>query len=79
MEKVLETELKTYERERERLLEECEGKYVLIYGDQVVGAFDTEMDAITVGYQKFGNVPLLVKQVLRIETPLEFVSGYING
>jgi hypothetical protein len=78
MGQVLETELKTYEQERDRLLDAYEGKFVLIYGDQVFGAYDTEMDAITLGYQKFGNVPFLVKQVLRVETPLEFVSGFID-
>ena len=51
MGQVLETELKTYEHERDRLLGACEGKFVLIYGDQVFGAYDTEMDAITLGYQ----------------------------
>ena len=78
MGQVLETELKTYEHERDRLLGACEGKFVLIYGDQVFGAYDTEMDAITLGYQKFGNVPFLVKQVLRVETPWEFTSGLID-
>jgi hypothetical protein len=75
---VLDTELETYERNRERLLGEYEGKYVLIHGEEVVGAYDTELDAIRLGYQKFGNVPMLVKRVVQVETPEYLVSGYLN-
>jgi hypothetical protein len=74
----LETEIKTYEKQRDRLLGAWEGKYVLIHGDEVIGAYASKMDAIMLGYQKFGNVPFLVKQVLRVETPENFVSGLID-
>ena len=30
------------------------------------------------GYQKYGNVPFLVKQVVRVEVPENFVSGLID-
>ena len=43
---VLDTELETYEKNRERLLGEYEGLYVLIHGDEVVGAYESKMDAI---------------------------------
>jgi hypothetical protein len=75
---LLDTELKTYDQQRSRLLSAYEGKYVLIHGDQVVGAYESKMDAIMLGYQKFGNVPFLVKQVLRVETPMEFTSSLID-
>jgi hypothetical protein len=70
----LETELKTYEQHRDRLLGKQEGKYVLIHKDQVIGVYDSKMDAIAQGYHQFGNVPFLVKQVLKVESPEEFVS-----
>lgn len=75
---LLDTELKTYEQQRDRLLGTYEGKYVLIHGNEVVGAYTSKMDAIMLGYQRFGNVPFLVKQVLRVETPENFVSGLID-
>ena len=78
MGQVLETEMKTYDKQRDRLLSAHEGKYVLIHGDQVVGAYESKMDAIMLGYQKFGNVPFLVKQVLRVEIPESFVSGFVD-
>jgi hypothetical protein len=75
---VLDTELETYEKNRERLLGEHAGNYVLIHGTEIVGAYESERDAIYQGYEKFGNVPFLVKRVVEIETPVYLVSGYLN-
>ena len=33
------------------------------------------MDAINQGYEKFGLVPFLVKQVVPVETSLDFTSN----
>ena len=73
----LDVELGTYESRREELLASSEGKFVLIKGDELAGVYDSQEDAIREGYRHFGNVPFLVKQVLRIETPLRFVSGML--
>ncbi len=78
MEQVLEVELKTYEQHRDQLLGTAEGKYVLIRNDQVLGVFDSKMDAIAQGYQRFGNVPFLVKQILKVEVPQNFVSNLLG-
>lgn len=75
---LLETELKTYERHRDHLLGTAEGKFVLISNEQVIGVYDSKMDAITQGYQKVGNVPFLVKQVVKVETPQNFISNLIG-
>lgn len=75
---VLDNELRTYKKHREELLGTAEGKYVLIHNDQVVGVFESKMDAISQGYRQFGNVPFLVKQVLKIEVPQDFVSNLLG-
>jgi hypothetical protein len=77
MTQILGTEIQTYEQQRENLLGTSEGKFVLIHGTQVVGMFDSKMDAIAAGYQQFGNVPFLVKQVEKIETRQNFVSNLL--
>ncbi len=74
----LEIELKTYEKHRDLLLGTAEGKFVLIRHEEVVGVFNSEMDAIAQGYQKFGNVPFLVKQIVKVETPLDFSSNLLG-
>lgn len=78
MTQILDAELKTYERERDRLLATAEGSFTLVRGDAVVGVYESEMDAISEGYRRFGNVPFLVRQIVRIETPLNFVSGLLG-
>jgi len=74
---MLATELATYAREREALLASAENKFVLIRKDEVVGAYDSQSDAVNEGYRHFGNVPFLVKQVLRVETPARFMSNHL--
>ena len=71
---ILEDELQTFQRNRDRLLATGEGKFVLIHGDEVVGVYESKMDAISQGYQRFGNTPFLVKQILKVEVPQNFVS-----
>lgn len=71
---VLATELNTYEQHRDELLETAEGKFVLIHGTEVAGMYEAQMDAINEGYWRFGNVPFLVKHILKVEVPLNFSS-----
>ena len=77
MAELLEKELETYMQNRDHLLATSEGKFVLVHGDKVIGTYDTEGDAIAEGYKQFGNVPFLVRQILTIETPQNFVSGLL--
>ena len=78
MASLLAREIKTYEKHRDDLLTKSEGKYVLIKADKVLGTFESKYDAIQEGYHRFGNVPFLVKRIVRIEVPLEFVSDLLK-
>jgi len=71
------TELRAYEKHKEELLSKGEGQFVLIHDDDVIGLYDTESDAISEGYRRFGNVPFFVKEVVRVEIPERFVSNLI--
>jgi hypothetical protein len=74
---ILDAEIKTYEQNLDHLLATAEGKFVLIYDSRMIGIYDSKMDAIAAGYQQFGNVPFLVKQILRIEAPLNFMPSLL--
>lgn len=74
MEQILERELNTYEKQREQLLANHEGMFVLIHADEAVGVFESQADAIAQGYERFGNVPFLVRQIVRVETPVHLPS-----
>lgn len=56
-------ELDAFESHRHELMERAAGRYALVHGDEVTGEFDREADAIAEGYQRFGNVPFLVKKI----------------
>lgn len=70
----LKTELETFEAKRQELLARGEGKFVLIQGSSVIGVYDTRADALNIGYEKFGAAPFLVKEIVQVDTPLNFTS-----
>ena len=69
-------ELSTYKRELPRLLAEGhEGRAILIKGDQIVGLFDNEQEAVRAGYARFLRQSFLV-HTIRTYEPIYRVSGY---
>ena len=68
----LEIELATYQSHLVELLA-SEGKFVLIHGQEIGGQFDTYEQAREAGYERYGLVPFLVKQIHRVE-PIHYFS-----
>ena len=66
----LETELKFFNANRAKWLADHKGKFVLVKGEELVGAFDTAENAYVEGVGRFGNTPFLVKQILDEEPVL---------
>jgi hypothetical protein len=58
----LEKELATYRRALPGLLE-SEGKFALVQGNQVVGAWESYEDALRVGFERYGLSPFLIKKI----------------
>ena len=75
----LETELRTFRSRRDELVGRAKGKYVLIKGDRVVGFFEDQTDAITNGFQEFGNTAFLVKLITDVDVPLNLTSLNIGA
>ena len=63
----LEKELETYRRELPHLLKQ-EGQFVVISGDEVLGAWPTYSAALTAGYQRYED-HFMVKQIQAKEQP----------
>jgi len=68
---LLEKESATFEKNRDRLVGEALGRFVLIKDEDIHGIFDNEADAIRAGYEAFGNVPFLVKMIVKIDIPFK--------
>ena len=63
MSTTLEKEIQTFEKNKEKLLGEAKGRFVLIKDEDVVDDFGSYGDALSEGYKRFGNVEFLVKEV----------------
>jgi hypothetical protein len=78
---VLQTELNFYNTKKEELLRLYKGQFVLIKGEQFIGAFTTDAEAYKAGLEQFGNHPFLIKQVLENDTKVSYPAltvGAIN-
>lgn len=67
-----------FEANKAHWLAEHKGKFALIKGSTLVGAFDTQENAYVAGVQKFGNVPFLIKQILE-EEPVTHLPALTLG
>ena len=75
MEDTFKRERETFQKHKRELVADGAGKYVLIRNDEILGVYESELDAIADGYRRLGNVPFYVKRIEEIETPVTFVSN----
>ncbi|MBM3216725.1 hypothetical protein FJZ36_17655 [Candidatus Poribacteria bacterium] len=75
---LLSAEVATFESLRKELIGCAVGKYALVHGDELCGVFESNKDAIRQGYERFGNAPFLVKQVVEVEIPQHFTSNLMG-
>lgn len=66
MEEPLKKELATYANLKEGLLAE-EGKFAVVFKDELLGVYATYEDALKIGYEKCGLQSFLVKKIQAIE------------
>lgn len=59
----LETEIAAFEQRKDDLETHHKGKFVVFYGAEFVGAYDTFENAARVAVSRFGRGPYLIRQV----------------
>ena len=69
---LFETELGVFHERLDEWLTRDIGRFALIKDSEVRGPYDTQNDAISVGYETYGNVPFLTKEILPVERPATF-------
>ena len=74
----LETELGKYKAIKGELLQHHEGKYALIVGEELLGVFDHGQEAYDTAVRQRGNVPMLIKKILKDE-PVESIPAMALG
>lgn len=75
---VLANELEAYERMKEKLLKEHEGKVIVIKDGKLIGVYDDEEEAFKNVVENYGFVPVLIKRIVREEKP-ENLPSYTYG
>ena len=75
---ILDKELQTFNSQRSDLIGKAKGNFALVKDDKIVNYFDTKFDAIRQGYERFGNVPFLVKQIVEVDIPQNFTSNLLK-
>ena len=74
----LQQELEFFERQRLELLARAPGKYALVKGSELIGIFETELEAARAGYRQIGNEPFLIKHIVEADLPLIFTSFHLG-
>ena len=75
---MLERELEFYEQHRHELLAANPGLFALIKGGELIGAFATLQEAYHRGIEEFGNIPVLIRQILPAE-PAHKIPAFTQG
>jgi hypothetical protein len=60
-------EMAAFDKMKSELLKTCEGKFAVFKNDIFLGVFDTWLAAYRAGINAWGNVPFLIKPVLKQE------------
>lgn len=68
---LLRKESQFFKEQREELLKEHQGKFVLIKNERIWGIFETESDAIQNGYEQIGNEAFFVSRITEAQSPDE--------
>lgn len=61
-ENILSVECTYYDENRDKLLLQYPNRYLLIFGDRVIGNYAKDDDAIYEGCRQFGDKPFLVRR-----------------
>ncbi len=78
---VLDAELAFFEQHRDSWAEAHEGEFVLIRGDDFA-FFASDEQAYQAALDKWGEVPVLIRQVLRedpLDDPLSLICGTLHA
>ncbi|PWU10669.1 MAG: hypothetical protein C5B50_24995 [Verrucomicrobia bacterium] len=71
-------ELEAFDRKKQELLSVCEGKFAVFKGSDFLGVFDTPQTAYEAGINKWGNVPFLIKPVVKEEKPHQIPALFLG-
>jgi hypothetical protein len=69
-------EIATFEENKDRLLEEGEGKFVLIKWNKIAGIYSSTADWVQAWIQIFWRVPMLVRKIEKVQKPINIFNRF---
>ena len=75
---MLNHELKFYEENKPDLVARHAGRFALVKGGELIGVFATMQEAYSSSIEKFGNVPVLIRQILPAD-PAHGIPAFTQG
>ena len=70
---MFEKELAIYNQQKTALLaSNSTGGFVVIKGDEILGVWQSRIDALKAGIEKYGNVAFLIKNITESDTTINF-------
>lgn len=74
----LKEELEFFNMNRSDWLKHYANQFALVHGRELVGVFTTFPEAYSEGIKRFGNVPMLIRQVLPTD-PVQQAPALVHG
>lgn len=72
--RILQQEIDFFEKQRLDLFARAPGKYALVKGSELLGIFDSELEAVRAGYRQLGNEAFLVKHIVEADVVLTLAT-----
>ena len=66
----------TYEKLLPKLMKKDAGKFVLIMGDNLIGIYPTQHEAITDGFKKFPEQDIFTRRIQKEPHVIELFHGF---
>lgn len=74
----LDKEFQTFKKNHNDLSKKHLGKFVLIKGNEIIGIFEGEIEAIKEGAEKFKDCPFLVNEITNANFKINFLPRLVR-
>ena len=75
---MLDREFQTFQENKQNLVKNHKGKFVLIKDDEIIGIFEYELDAVKQGNEQFKDSHFLVNEITDDKFKIRFMPSLVR-
>ena len=75
---MLDREFQTFQENKQNLVKNHKGKFVLIKDDEIIGIFENELDAVNQGNEQFKDSHFLVNEITDDKFKIRFMPSLVR-